>query len=472
MSFMDTFNQLAEKSLLPIANKLAAQRHLTALRNGMVSSIPLSILGGGSLIIATPPFNPEQMTQKNIFTGFLSAWYDWAQANAYALKLPFMMSMGLMGLFIAFSIAHNLAEQYDMPPLDASIVSTVTFLLVTSPAFSGVPLDKLAENMAAEEFGQLGILSLPMQYLDAKGIFTAIIVSIVCVEIMRILKEKNIRFKLPDGVPPAIAASFDAILPLFLCTGLFYGTSLIIQNLTGGDLIPALIMKLLAPAMTGLDSLAGICLITFLAQLFWFFGLHGASITQFVRLPFMSAYIIANATAFSNGETLQHYFTQPFWSYIIAIGGGGSTMALAILMLRARSAQMRQLGKLSIIPSLFNINEPLIFGTPLVLNPIMMLPFIFVPVINAIAGYTFMYFGWIGKGVVETPWTTPAPIGAALGTMDIRAGFFVLGLIVVNLAIYYPFFRVLDQQTVKAEKQEELAQAQNIITELPQEQQA
>lgn len=169
----------------------------------------------------------------------------------------------------------------------------------------------------------------------------------------------------------------------------------------------------------------------------------------------MSAYIIANATAFSNGEPLQHYFTQPFWSYIIAIGGGGSTLALAILMLRARSAQMRQLGKLSIVPSLFNINEPLIFGTPLVLNPIMMLPFIFVPVINAIAGYTFMYFGWIGKGVVETPWTTPVPIGAALGTMDFRAGIFVLGLIVLNLAIYYPFFRVLDQQTVKAEKQEQ-----------------
>ncbi|MGC6770085.1 PTS sugar transporter subunit IIC [Enterococcus sp. LJL128] len=467
MSIMDKFNQVAEKSLLPIANKLAAQRHLSALRNGMVSSIPLSILGGVSLIIATPPFNPEQMSQRNVLTNFLSVWYDWAQANAYTLKLPFMMSMGLMGLFIAFSIAHNLAEEYGMPALDASIVSTVTFLLVSSPAFSGVPLDKLTENMAVEEFSQLGLLSLPMQYLDAKGIFTAIIVSISCVEIMRLLAEKNIRFKMPDGVPPAIAASFDAILPLFLCTGLFYGVSLLIQNITNGELIPAMIMKLLAPAMTGLDSLVGICLITFLAQLFWFFGLHGASITQFVRLPFMSAYIVANATAFSQGEAIPHFFTQPFWSYIIAIGGGGSTLALAILMLRARSGQMRQLGKISIIPSLFNINEPLIFGTPLVLNPIMMLPFIFVPVINAIFGYAFMYFGWIGKGVVETPWTTPAPIGAALGTMDIRAGLFVIGLLLVDLLIYYPFFKVLDKQAVQVEKEDEqeMLKAKGIQTE-------
>lgn len=462
MSFMDKFNSFAEKNLLPIANRLANQRHLTALRNGMVSSIPLSILGGMSLIIATPPFNPSQTTSSNFFIDFLKAWYEWAQANAYALKVPFMMSMGLMGLFIAFSIAHNLAGEYGLPQLDASIVSTVVFLIVSAPAFTGVPLDKLAENMSAEEFGGLGILSIPAQYLDAKGIFTAIIVSFGCVEVMRILKEKNIRFKMPDGVPPAIAASFDAILPLFLCVGGFYGISLGIQNLTEGKLIPAVIMELLAPAMTGLDSLVGICLITFLAQLFWFFGLHGASITQFVRLPFMSAYIAANAVAFTQGEPLKHYFTQPFWSYIIAIGGGGATFALCLLMLRAKSTQLRQLGKLSIIPSIFNINEPLIFGTPLVLNPIMMIPFIFVPVINAVFGYLFMNLNWISKGFAETPWTTPAPIGAALGTMDIRAGIFVVGLILLDILIYYPFFRVLDLQKVKEEGPQEVTKEEKL----------
>lgn len=451
MGFMEKFNHIAEKSLLPIVNKLAAQRHLTALRNGMVSSIPLSILGGVSLIIATPPFNPDQSGDGNFLTRLLTIWYEWAQRNSEVLRLPFMMTMGLMGLFIAFSIAYNLAQEYNMPPLDASIVSTAVFLIVTSPAFSGVPIHQITESTSFDQYSELSTLSLPMNYLDAKGIFTAIIVSFACVEIMRILKEKNIRFKMPDGVPPAIASSFDAILPLFLCIGLFYSASLVTQSLSDGKLIPTLIMTLLAPAMTGLDSLIGICLITFLAQLFWFFGQHGASITQFVRLPFMSAYIIANATAFQNGEPLQYYFTQPFWSYIIAIGGGGSTLALAILMLKAKSVQMKQLGKLSIVPSLFNINEPLIFGTPLVLNPIMMIPFLFVPVINAISGYVFMYFGWIGKGFVETPWTTPAPVGAALGTMDIRAGLFVLGLIVLDMVLYYPFFKVLDQQSLITE---------------------
>lgn len=455
MNFMDSFNRIAETRLLPIADKLANQRHLTALRNGMVSSIPLSILGGISLIIATPPFNPSQTKADNFFVDFLRGWYEWAQANAYALKVPFMMSMGLMGLFIAFSIAHNLAGAYKLPQLDTSIVATVVYLIVSAPAFTGVPLDQLSAKMTAEEFSGLGIMSIPMQYLDAKGIFTAIIVSFGCVEVMRLLKEKNIRFKMPDGVPPAIASSFDAILPLFLCVGGFYGASLLIQHLSDGKLIPELIMQILAPAMSGLDSLFGICLITFLAQLFWFFGLHGASITQFVRLPFMSAYIVANATAFAQGQAPQHYFTQPMWSYIIAIGGGGATLSLCILMLSAKSTQLRQLGKLSIVPSIFNINEPLIFGAPLVLNPILMVPFIFVPVINAIVGYLFMNMNWIGRGVAETPWTTPAPIGAALGTMDFRAGLLVIGLLAADLLLYFPFFRVMDMQKFKEERHAE-----------------
>lgn len=449
MNFLDKFSAVAEKSLVPIANKLAANKHLTALRNGMVSSIPLSILGGVSLIVATPPFDGNKMDATNFFQRGLIAWYDWAQANGAMLKLPFMMSMGLMGLFIAFAIAHNLAEEYDLPALDASIVSTVTFLIVSSPVFLGTPVSQLSDGILVEDVS--GVMVIPMQFLDAKGIFTAIIVSFVCVEIIRFLTVKNIRFKLPDGVPPAIAASFDAILPLFLCIGFFYPISLGIQAVTNGKLFPELVMSALAPAMTGLDSLAGICFITFLAQLFWFFGLHGASITQFVRLPFMSAYIIANATAFANGEKLEHYFTQPFWSYIIAIGGCGSTLALAILLVRAKSVQLRQLGKLSIIPSIFNINEPLVFGTPLVLNPIMMIPFLFVPLINAVIGYFLMKVDIISKGIVETPWTTPAPLGAALGTMDIKAGILVVALIVLDIILYYPFFRLYDQQKVREE---------------------
>lgn len=452
MSFMDKFNQVADKTLMPIANKIAKQPHLSALRDGMVASIPLSIIGGMCLIVATPPFTPEQLPKGGFFTSILMGWYNWAQANGPALKLPFNMTMGLMGLFICFGIAYHLAQHYKIAPLDASIVSTAVFLLVSSPVSRYVAVDSLVDKMSLADLEPLGTAAMPVGFLDAKGIFTAIIISFGCVEIMNFLLKRNIKFKMPDGVPPAIASSFDAILPLFLCIVIFYGGSLVVQHFSEGELIPSVIMTLLAPAMSGLDSLFGICLIVFIAQVFWFFGLHGASITQFVRLPFMGAYIIANAQAFELGESLPHFFTQPFWSYMIAIGGSGSTLGLAILLtFRSKSVQLKQLGKISILPAIFNINEPIIFGMPLVLNPIMMVPFIFIPIINAVIAYTCMFFGVVGKGIVETPWTTPAPVGAALGTMDIRTGIMVIGLIILDIALYYPFFKVTDRQRLAEE---------------------
>lgn len=374
MNFIEKFNEIANKTLVPIANKLGNQRHLAAIRDGMVVAIPLSILGGFCLIISTPPFTPKSLPDWGVISDLLIGWYNWAQANATALRLPYNMTMALMGLFVAIG----------------------------------------------------------------------------CVEIMRVMLKKNIRFKMPEGVPPAIASSFDSILPLFVCMGVFYGLSLIIQNISG-ELLPSLIMTILAPAISGLDSLLGICLITIIAQTFWFFGLHGASITQPIRLPFMQMYLMANITAFSAGEPIVNFFTQPFWSYVITLGGGGATLGLCILLLRSKSVELKTLGKLSIGPAIFNINEPIIFGLPMVLNPLMMIPFIFVPVINTIIAYTCMALNIVGKGVVETPWTTPAPIGAALGCMDIKAGIMVIILIILDMLLYYPFFKLMEKQKLAEE---------------------
>ena len=138
---------------------------------------------------------------------------------------------------------------------------------------------------------------------------------------MNFLFKKNVRIKMPEGVPPAISSSFDAILPLFISVIIFYALSLFVQNISG-QLLPSMIMTVLAPAVSGLDSLVGICLITIIAQTFWFFGLHGASITQPIRLPFMQMYLITNIAAYSANNPLVHFFTQPFWSYIIALCGG------------------------------------------------------------------------------------------------------------------------------------------------------
>ena len=450
MNFMEKFNELANRTLVPIANKLGNQRHLAAIRDGMVVAIPLSILGGVCLIISTPPFKPDTLPNWGFISDLLLGWYNWAQANKAMLQLPYNMTMALMGLFVAFAIAYHLAKRYKMPTLNTAIVSTAVFFIVTSPAVSAVPTSAISEGSNMTDLLGMAGNYIPMTFLDAKGIFTAIIVAIGCVEIMHFMLAKNIRFKMPEGVPPAISSSFDAIMPLFVCVITFYAISLFIQNVSG-ELLPSMIMTLLAPAISGLDSLLGICLITIIAQTFWFFGLHGASITQPIRLPFMQMYLVANITAFTAGEPIAHFFTQPFWSCVITLGGGGATLGLCILLLRSKSVELKTLGKLSIGPAIFNINEPIIFGLPMVLNPLMMIPFIFVPVINSIIAYACMAFQIVGKGVIETPWTTPAPLGAALGCMDFRAAIMVIGLIVLDMCLYYPFFKLLEKQKLSEE---------------------
>lgn len=450
MNFMEKFNELANRTLVPIANKLGNQRHLAAIRDGMVVAIPLSILGGVCLIISTPPFKPDTLPNWGFISDLLLGWYNWAQANKAMLQLPYNMTMALMGLFVAFAIAYHLAKRYKMPTLNTAIVSTAVFFIVTSPAVSAVPTSAISEGSNMTDLLGMAGNYIPMTFLDAKGIFTAIIVAIGCVEIMHFMLAKNIRFKMPEGVPPAISSSFDAIMPLFVCVITFYAISLFIQNVSG-ELLPSMIMTLLAPAISGLDSLLGICLITIIAQTSWFFGLHGASITQPIRLPFMQMYLVANITAFTAGEPIAHFFTQPFWSYVITLGGGGATLGLCILLLRSKSVELKTLGKLSIGPAIFNINEPIIFGLPMVLNPLMMIPFIFVPVINSIIAYACMAFQIVGKGVIETPWTTPAPLGAALGCMDFRAAIMVIGLIVLDMCLYYPFFKLLEKQKLSEE---------------------
>ena len=220
MNFMEKFNDLAERTLMPIATKLGNQRHLGAIRDGMVVAIPLSILGGVCLIISTPPFTPDTLPQWGFITDMLMGWYNWAQTYKAALQVPYNMTMALMGLFIAFSISYHLAKRYEMATLNAAVVSTAVFLIVSAPSMSAVAASLISDGATAEELLASASMYIPTTYLDAKGIFTAILVSIGCVEIMHFMLKKDIRFKMPEGVPPAIASSFDAIICMrcyFLC---------------------------------------------------------------------------------------------------------------------------------------------------------------------------------------------------------------------------------------------------------------
>ena len=180
MNFMEKFNELANRTLVPIANKLGNQRHLAAIRDGMVVAIPLSILGGVCLIISTPPFKPETLPNWGFVSDMLNGWYNWAQANKAMLQLPYNMTMALMGLFIAFAIAYHLADEYEMPKLNSAIVSTAVFLIVSAPTTSAVASNLIVDGKSATDLLALAGNYIPTTYLDAKGIFTAILVALLC----------------------------------------------------------------------------------------------------------------------------------------------------------------------------------------------------------------------------------------------------------------------------------------------------
>lgn len=451
VSFYEKFSLFLEEKLMPVASKIANQRHLKAVRDGMISIVPLTIVGGLSLILAFPPIDPERTQGTNFFLKAMLGWHKWAQNNFSEIMMPFNMTMAIMSLFVAIAIGYSLSKAYNINPLSGAILSGTTFLLVSAPAQNSVALSKIKEGMDLKAIQALGEGVLPSSYLDAKGLFTAIIIGLLSIEVMRFLKEKNFTIKMPDGVPPAVASSFEALVPLIVNVILFYAISLIFQK-AFQMIIPEAIMKALTPAMNAVDSALAIFLISCLSQLLWFVGLHGAAITGAIRDPFVNANLMLNANEKLANTPMTHVFTGPFWSYFIVIGGSGATLALVFLMLKSRSSHLKSVGKVALLPALFNINEPIIFGAPMVLNPIFAIPFIFIQGINGVLAYYVVKLGMVGKAFINTPWTTPAPIGAFLSTMDWKALVLVIALAVLDGFLFYPFYKVYEKAMIKQQE--------------------
>lgn len=451
---VNRFEKFLDAKLIPLGNKVSQQRHLKAIRDGMVAATPLALLGGMTLIVTSPPVNLETMKPTNFLFQFLIAWKQWAVANGMQIELLYRASMGLMAMFICLAIAHSLAKSYKMDPVGSMIVSAVCFMITSAPSDLGVMSAGITAKMTGEQI--LANQSVLMQtgFLGAEGIFTAIILGLLTTEVTRVMHERGLFIKMPDAVPAPVKASFASIIPLIVnAVGIFL-ISMLVQKLSGGLLIPELIKALFKPLVVAVDSPFGIILISVVTQVLWLVGLHGSSIVSGVVGAFELGNLTANAALVTQGLSPEYIYTEPFRAFFMILGGAGATIGLNILMLRSRSKQLKTLGRLAIVPSIFNINEPLIFGTPIVLNPTLAIPFILAQTVNGVLTYLIMYVDIIGKTFTYVPWTTPAPIGAAISTMDFKALIWVLLLIIVDLLIWFPFFKSYEKQLILEEKEE------------------
>lgn len=433
-NLFNRFQQRLEKILMPISIKLGSQRHLAAIRDGMTILIPLTIIGGISILLAQPPVNPDAITNSNFFYSFLLSWYDWAQANSSILFIPFNLTIGILSVYVVTSIAYRLSERYNLPKLEVAFIALLTFLCV-----AGIP-----ESFETGNY-------LPSANLGASGMFIAMIVSIVVVEITNICFKKNLTIKLPDSVPPNVASPFKILIPMVINVIGFILLNIVCNNLTGGGVCD-LLMKSLEPLLNATESLPSILFLLILSNLFWFFGIHGDNMIGAVVTPITTMNVALNLEAYTHGQEMTHIFAGQFngvwgtWTVYIAL--------LVSIWIVAKSKQLVSLRKLAPVATAFNINEPQIFGIPVVLNIFLLIPMMICLILNICTVYALTYFGFIGKVYMVLPWTTPAPIAAFLSTMDYRALILWFVLAAINVIIMCPFVKNYDKTLVMEENKE------------------
>ncbi|MDY0393639.1 PTS cellobiose transporter subunit IIC [Virgibacillus halophilus] len=435
---MNKIMNFLEQHITPFAARIGNQRHLISVRDGIILAMPLIIVGSLFLIIGNLPIPGYTDFMANIFGS------HWQEKLAYPVGATF----DILGLVISFGIAYRLAERYKVEPLSAGVISLAAFILTT-------PHQTLFTTDAGKSILVGDVL--PTSLLGSQGIFIAMIFALISTEIYRIIIQKNITIKMPSSVPPAVSKSFSALIPAFAVIVLVWIIRLLVEMTPWND-IPNMISTWIGMPLKHLGgSLAGTLVIVFCMSLFWMIGLHGDNIVGAVMSSIWLALMDENRLAYQAGEPLPHVVTQQFIDNFLNLGGTGATLALVLLMVfMARSKQMKQLGKLSIGGSVFNISEPVVFGTPVVLNPFFMLPFILVPLVLTIINYVTMSIGLVAApSGVAVPWTMPIIISGFLATGHISGSVIQIVDLIAALLIYYPFFRMWDKQRLREEKKNE-----------------
>jgi len=414
-----------EEKMMPPMARLAEQRHLRAVRDGIISTVSLIIIGCFFLVVVNLPIN---------------AWKEFIAPHVGNIMIPFRVTVSLMALYASYGMGYSLARSYKLDGVSGGVLSMSAFLM------TNIPL-----NVTDKSGTALGWM-LPMNYLGGSGMFVAILTMIFAVEVLRFCKEKNITLKMPEQVPASVARSFEALIP----GGIIMIVIWIIRVMFQFD-INKFIMNLFSPLVNiAGNTFAGVFIPVLLITLLWVSGVHGISVIGSLLRPIWLVLLDQNMAAVANGGVAANIGTEGFFDLFVWIGGSGGTLALCILFLFSKSSYLKQVGKFSIIPGLFNINEPIIFGAPIVLNPILGIPFIVGPLINTVTTYAAMSLGWVNKVSVMAPWTLPSPVKAFIATNDWRAAVLTIINFAISLVVFYPFFKVYEAKLIEEENQEQV----------------
>lgn len=430
------FMRWIEKAILPIANKIQRNKYLQAIQSAFMTCMPIMLVGSIVIILTRPLMDYTTMAPTDFGYGFFRAWQLFIDNFGAPLLVLRSMTLYSLSLWITLAISYHLALRYKMDAIITPIVTLLQFFVLCTT--------------------KTGDGGLSNDYWGGEGLFAAILIGILVTELYRFFVEKKIgTIQMPEMVPPALKKSFAAIFPVIFTTAICSVVSILFRSVIGIT-FPEAVLAIFHPFVVALDNVFGLAISSILSQTVWWFGIHNTAITSMLE-PLMYANLATNSAAYAAGTAataLPCIWTESLWWNCMVTGGSGATLAVAFMLLRSKSRQIKTVGKLAVVPALFNINEPIIFGLPIVLNPLFFIPWISAQTINGVVTYLCMQVGLVNRTFVYPGWNIPTPIAQFLSTMDWRAVVLALILLVVDGLIYYPFLKVYEKQKLVEEAQE------------------
>jgi PTS system cellobiose-specific IIC component len=400
------------KYVVPPLTVLSENTYLSAIRAGMVSIVPLTIIGGLFLVVSFLP---------------VAGWDTVVAPYLPLLQLPVTATFGLLAVFVCFAIAYDLGTRLKQEAVVSASMAALVFLLIQVR-----PEDQ----------------TLSMDGLGSRGLFTAILVALVTVRVQKCFTDRNWVIALPRHVPAVVYDTFLSLSPMVFLVVAFW----LIRFVAGVDINQAL-QTAFTPLVFALNTLPGILAYACLVTLLWSVGINGDNTLDAIVAPIFLQYLAANVDAVAQGQALPYVTASGFFSTFVNVGGTGATLGLALVMLRSKEPGYRKVSRLSLPTQIFGINEPIFFGFPIVLNPIFMIPYVVTALVLTTCTYLLMSWGLMQKPFVAVPWTTPPIVGHYLVSGgDWRAAVWGAISILIAMAVYYPFAKAAERQRLNAER--------------------
>ena len=420
-------NKVFDK-LKPVFEAIAANKYVSAIRDGFIACMPIIIFSSIFMMVAYVP----------------NAWgFYWPDNVTNTLMVAYNYSMGLLALFVAGTTAKNLTDSKNLELPKTNQINPVAVIVASEISFVILSILPLKTGV-------------DLTYMGTQGLICAYIVGLIVPNIYYVCIKNNVTIKLPEQVPGNIAQSFKDLIPMGLSVTAFWLFGVGFKAATG-TVLPRWIIQVLSPLFQASDSYLGLALIAGAMAFFWFCGVQGPSIVQPAVVPIMIANTAANLQQYQAGQHVSHVLAMNTMDYVMNFGGTGSTLVVAFIMLfAARSAQLKAVGKASFVPCTFGVNEPVLFGMPIIMNPIFFIPFLATPIVNVCLFKFFVSVLGMNSMMYTMPWTVPGPIGILISTGFAPLAFaFVLLTLVLDVAIYFPFIRVYDSTLLAEEKARE-----------------